>query len=138
MCLDRVLLCGATGEENFHAVLKIIKQHESELWITGLADAYKYLTERRCARLAMDSPSRGRIALHLACSTDRKLYDQPLTIDVTFPDSWARDRLIVTDAHGNSIVARTRAASGEQTRQLRFHAPPIDTTYFIERHVAGS
>jgi len=79
-----------------------------------------------------------RHALHPACSTDRKLYDQPLTIDVTFPDSWAIDRLVVTDAQGNSIAARTRAASGGPTRRLRFHAPPIDTMYFIERHVPGS
>ncbi len=121
----------ASSEENFRAVLDIVKQHESDLWITGLADAYKYLTERRGAKLSLENRGPRRVLLRLTCSTDEELFDQPLSIDVRLPDTWAGDRVLVTNAAGNRL--ETRSESSPAGRLLRFHVPPTDAQYFIEQ-----
>jgi len=121
----------ASSEENFRAVLDIAKEHESDLWIAGLADAYKYLTERRGARLAIENKGPRRAVLALSCSTDAELYDQPLTIDVTLPESWAAERVAVASSEGKA--PHTRKVSTPEGTVLRFDVPPVDAEYTIER-----
>ncbi|HID74464.1 MAG TPA: hypothetical protein EYP56_00530 [Planctomycetaceae bacterium] len=123
----------ASSEENFRAVLEIIKQHESQIWIAGLADAYKYLTERRGAKLSIRSTGSDRVALELSCTTNPELFDHPLTIDVGLPEPWARSHVVVTDVQGNVLAAnRVPTLAGGETL-LRFNVPPTDTTCLIER-----
>ncbi|NOX53444.1 MAG: hypothetical protein GXP27_03200 [Planctomycetes bacterium] len=123
----------ASSEENFRAVLEIIKEHQSQLWIAGLADAYKCLTERRGAKLAIESLGPHRLALKLTCTTNPELFDQPLTLVLSLPTSWLPDRVRVTHSEGESVPVRTVAAAKGRASQLRFDAFPRDTTFFIER-----
>ncbi|MFV2069558.1 MAG: polysaccharide deacetylase family protein, partial [Pirellulales bacterium] len=96
----------ASGEENFRAVLEIVKEHASDLWITGLAHAYKYLTERRGAKLSIKNAGPTRVRLTILCSTDVRFYDHPLTIDLALPKSWANRRVVVTDSKAKPVEAR--------------------------------
>ncbi len=121
----------ASSEEHFLAVLDIVKEHESDLWIAGLADTYKYLTERRGAKLTIENRGPRRAVLGLVCSTVPELYDQPLTIDVTLPESWTHDRVVVADSRGNSVEACKVSTSADPL--LRFRVLPKDAEYTIDR-----
>lgn len=116
----------STSEANFRAALDIAKNHQAELWIAGMADIYKYQTERRGARLSIENN-----ILKLSCSTEPELYDQLLTIDVTPPKSWMTEPVIITNLKGQKIDVRKVTTSDGVV--LRFDVPPIDSTYTIEK-----
>ena len=123
-----------SSEANFRAALDVAKEHQSDLWIAGMADVYKYQTERLGARLALNSVGPRRAALALRCSADPALYDQPLTIDVKIPASWAPEPVAVTDSNAKAIDVRRLPASDGVV--LRFCVPPTDAEYTIERALA--
>jgi len=120
----------SSSEKNFRAVLDIAKEHESKLWIAGMADIYKYQQERRAAKLAFRGESSNRATLQLTCLTEAELYDQPLTVELSVPNSWAAERVTVTDAGGEAIAVR--AATGQQGAVFRFNVAPIDTAYEVK------
>lgn len=120
----------ASSEANFRAVLDIAKEHEDELWIAGMADIHKYQTERRSAKLAIESSSPSRVSLRLACSTSPELFDQPLTIEVGLPESWAPDHVEVKDDKGQALTTHAVQTIGHAV--LRFDVPPRNSRYWIE------
>jgi len=124
-----------SSEANFRAALDVAKEHQSDLWIAGMADIYKYHAERRGASLALKSTTPRRAALALRCSTDPALYDQALTIDVKIPESWAPEHVAVTDSNAKAIDARRVPTSDGVV--LRFSVPPTDADYTIERPRSG-
>jgi len=130
----------ATSLEHFRSVLELVKQHEQSLWITGLADAYKYLTARRGAKLQLTRLATNRLKLALTCATEPTLYDQPLTIELTVPASWAGG-VVVTDAAGRALQSvrqaepdlRAGGTFGSGNRALlRFDVPPRSAEYVVE------
>jgi hypothetical protein len=122
----------STSEEHFRAAMELVKRHESDLWVAGLADVYKYQQERRAARLSVDPVSSSKAAIQLSCGTDPGLYDQPLTIEVSLAPSWLPDQVMVTKGDGSAAVpARTAQTSGKQL--IRFDVAPTDGVYFVER-----
>lgn len=133
--LDRGLWCRmhyhsigeglSSSEANFQAALDIAKQHQDKLWIAGMADIYKYQTERSSAKLMLVKSDAKSLAVQLDCTTDAALYDQPLTIEITPPASWDKNRIAIQDAAGHTCPA-TITASG-----LRFEVPPRDGIFSI-------
>ena len=119
----------STSEEHFRAILDIVKAHEHKLWIAGVADAYKYLQERRASKLEIVNISQSSVKLKLTCLTDSTLYDQPLTLEVTCPRSWSTEKVRVTDAEGN--ILPTRRVSTATGVVLRFDVPPVTASYTI-------
>jgi hypothetical protein len=115
----------ASSEANFRAVLDIVKEHASRLWIAGMADIHKCRAEREASKLEVVSSSPRRVTLRLACASDRKLYDQPLTIEATPPESWRLDRIEIRDQEGKRVA--TRIAD----RRLRFDAAPQQATFTV-------
>jgi hypothetical protein len=93
----------SSSEANFRAVLDIAKEHESALWIAGMADIHKYLMERSGSALSLVTSDPGHLSFKLSCATDPDLYDQPLTIEVEIPKSWPPDQITVT-AHREVVV----------------------------------
>ena len=85
----------SSSEENFRGILDIAKEHESDLWIAGMADIYKYQIQRRRTQLTIANKGPQRVDLTLSCSTDPKLYDQYLTIQVALPPGWAPEEVRV-------------------------------------------
>lgn len=120
----------STSEANFRAVLDIAKEHQAVVWIAGMADIYKYQTERNGSKLALVSSDARRLTFRLSCLTDPELYDQPLTIEVTPPASRPSRRIAVQDAQGQAVAVRTAQAGGQSV--LRFEVAPRDATYTIE------
>ncbi|MCP4782102.1 MAG: polysaccharide deacetylase family protein [Fuerstiella sp.] len=120
-----------TSEANFRAVLDIAKVHQDKLWIAGLADIHKYETERRGAKLAIENRSERRIILKVSCTTELELYDQPLTIDVTLPESWATERVVVTNHNAREMDVRKVSAPAGGV--LRFDVSPTEAEYTIEK-----
>ncbi|MCH7689249.1 MAG: polysaccharide deacetylase family protein [Planctomycetes bacterium] len=121
----------STSEANFRAALDIAKEHQHKLWIAGMADIYKYDTERRGAKLEIENKSQRRIILTLSCTTEPELYDQPLTMDVTLPQSWATERVVVTNHNAKEIDVRKVSTSDGVV--LRFDVRPTDAEYTIEK-----
>jgi hypothetical protein len=119
----------SSSEENFRAALDIAREHEYDLWIAGMADIYKYQTERNAAILTLENNGPGRTDLRLSCSATPELYDQPLTIEVTLPKSWPPGRVRVQNARHEAIATRSHEANGKAA--LRFDVAPRDARYSL-------
>ena len=120
----------SSSEANFRAALDVAKEHESELWIAGMADIHKYQTQRDRAELAIGSKNPLRAVLTLTCSTDPELYDQYLTIQVDLPSGWSPEEVTVKPVESSVVVSTVAAPEGTS---IRFDAPPITAAYIIER-----
>ena len=120
----------STSEAHFRAALDVAKEHEAELWIAGMADIYKYQTERRGATLALEKSRPNGASLRLSCSTKPELYDQPLTIEVTLPKSWLPNHMTVTNAQDKAIA--TRSTQTKDRTLLRFEVAPRNALYSME------
>lgn len=120
----------SSSEAHFRAALDIAKEHEPNLWIAGMADIYKYQTERNAAMLKLHKADRDRLAVEVVCGTDAALFDQPLTLEMTGPPSMDAGRFRVKDAAG--AVLPLRAASVNGAAALRFDVAPRNALYSIE------
>jgi len=120
----------SSSEANFRAVLDIAKEHESAIWIAGVADIHKYQTERNGACLTLVRSEPRHLTFRLSCSSNPELYNQPLTIEVMPPLSWPPNRLAVTSPQDKAIAIRTVQDHGKTV--LRFEAAPRTTVYTIE------
>jgi hypothetical protein len=121
----------STSEDNFRAALDIAKEHEPQLWIAGMADIYKYQTERRAAKLEIRDATDRRVAIELSCETDPNLYNQPLTIEAVLPSSWPPNQVTVT--RGGTAIPTAPADSNSGQEIIRFDAPPAAAVYVIEK-----
>jgi hypothetical protein len=120
----------SSSEANFRAALNVAKEHQSNLWIAGMADIYKYQTERSAAKLTLQQSASKRLTFQLACLTDATLYDQPLTIEAQLPPSLDAGRVKVKDDRGNVVLVR--AARQDGAAILRFDVAPRNAAYAIE------
>ncbi len=119
----------SSSEANFRAVLNIAKKNEAQLWIAGMADIHKYQTERRSARLAIESDGPSRVSLRLSCTTKPELYDQPLTIEVVLPKSWLANRVMVRNREGKAIATQSKQSNGQTL--LYFDVAPRNGLYSV-------
>jgi peptidoglycan/xylan/chitin deacetylase (PgdA/CDA1 family) len=115
----------SSSEANFRAALEIAKQHQDKLWIAGMADIYKYQTERNSAKLTLVKSDAKSLTFQLDCATDATLYDQPLTLEITMPAAMNTSEIIVKDASGKSMPVTTAAP------WLRCVVPPKSTIYSV-------
>ena len=120
----------SSSEANFRAALDVAKEHESELWIAGMADIHKYRTECDRAELAIVSKDPNRAVLTLRCSTDPELYDQHLTIQIALPSGWSPEEVTIRPVEAGVVVPTVAASEGTA---IRFDVPPITAEYIIER-----
>jgi len=118
-----------SSEENFRAAMELIKSYESRLWIAGMADIYKYQTERNASRLSLKGEGRSRAVLRVECLTDARLYNQPLTVELKLPQGWSPDNTTVSDNKSGRLPLRADADGAV----LRFDIPPVTASYLIAR-----
>ena len=116
------------SEANFRAALDVAKEHQSELWIAGMADIHKYQTERNQAKLTIAGQGPDRAAVTLSCSTDPKLYDQDLTIEISLPKGWSPNQVTVTPTDSDRAVPPI-SISGNTA--VRCNVRPITATYIV-------
>lgn len=105
--------------------------HEAELWIAGLADAYKYQQERRASKLLLKSLGPNSAELHLSCAANHELYDQPLTIELSGFGEGPGARVRVIDHESRAVAVHPSRAPGRVA--VRFSAMPRNATYTVER-----
>jgi hypothetical protein len=122
----------AASEANFRAALDVVKGCEPDLWIAGMADIYKYLTERRGATLAIESRRERQAVLILSCSTDTQLFDQALTLRVTLPESWPAEHVTITNSSNFQLKTQTLSIPGGEL--LQFDVPPTDGEFTVTRN----
>lgn len=115
----------SSSEANFRAALDIAKMHQDKLWIAGMADIYKYQTERSSTKLTLVKSDANSLTFQLDCATDAALYDQPLTLEVVPPAA----KVEIKDESGASIATQLIEVGG--ARLLRFDVPPRDAIYSI-------
>jgi hypothetical protein len=120
----------SSSEANFRAALDVAKEHQSQLWIAGMADIHKYQTERNASTLALQQSASNRVTFQLICQTDATLYDQPLTIEAQLQPSLDAGRVKVKDDHGNVVPVRVARQDGAAI--LRFDVAPRNAAYAIE------
>jgi hypothetical protein len=114
----------SSSEAHFRAALDIAQEHQNKLWIAGMADIHKYQTERSSAKLTLVKSDAKSLAFQLDCATDATLYDQPLTLELSPPESWKSAQILLRDAKGQTI----NAAAGH----LRFEVPPRSSSFVIQ------
>jgi peptidoglycan/xylan/chitin deacetylase (PgdA/CDA1 family) len=114
----------SSSEANFRAALDIAKQHQDKLWIAGMADIYKYQTERNSAKLTLVKSDTSSLAFQLDSGTEATLYDQPLTLEFTLPESWRNRQVILQDSK--------REAVKPAGSHLRFEVPPVSSAFVIQ------
>lgn len=117
------------SEENFRATLEIIREHEKEIWVAGMADAYKYQEERKASALELTRKGPGRLVLQLTCGTDGKLYDQPLTLELTLPKGVDPEAVRIHGPGGKFVNLQPVVDAGEAA--VRFNVPPTTADYVI-------
>ena len=119
-----------SSEATFRATLATAKANERHLWIAGMADIYKYQTERQAAKLELHAETPQRVLLKLCCGTDPHLYDQPLTIELVLPTAWPPNKvkIIRAEPHPAEVLA-----AAPNTRTIRLSVPPLTSSYTIER-----
>lgn len=120
----------SSSEANFRAALDVAKEHQSKLWIAGMADIHKYQTERNASKLALQQSGPKRLTFQLTCLADATLYDQPLTIEVLVAQSVDASRLVVKDNGGKTVPSRAAHVNGVSA--LRFNVAPRNALYSIE------
>ena len=120
-----------TSEANLRAALDVAKKHQSELWIAGMADIYKYQTERNASKLRLLEGSPNRLRFEILGQTDIALFDQPLTITVTHPQSPKPSGLRVRDAEGHAVSLRSGRT--ESAAAWCFDVAPRNAVYSIEK-----
>ena len=119
----------AASEANFRAAMELIKQHQPELWIAGMADIHKYQSERAATALSLENVGPTSALLRVACLTDPDLYDQPLTIRLALPEAWRGGQVTVADAPDQALA--TRAVPGSGDAALMLDVPPAEAEYLI-------
>lgn len=119
----------SSTEANFRAAMDIAKQNHADLWIAGMADIHKYLTERDAAKLTLIKSDAQQLSFRLTCATDAALYDQPLTVEMTVPPAWKLPNVVIKNAQGAVISAMPGRLEGADA--LRFDVPPREADYSI-------
>jgi hypothetical protein len=119
----------SSTEANFRAALDIAKQHAADLWIAGMADIYKYQTERNAAKLTLLKSDAQQFGFQVTCATDATLYDQPLTIELVPPAAWNLQKIVVKDTQGSIISIKPCKVDGADA--LCFDVPPRQASYSI-------
>lgn len=119
----------SSSEANFRAALDIAKEHQDKLWIAGMADIHKYLTERGSAKLTRVKSDAKSLTFQLDCSTDATLFDQPLTLEVTLPPGWQAAATTVRSEAGATLPTQLVHSNGGSL--LRFEVPPRRAAYLI-------
>lgn len=122
----------ATSAENFIATMEIVEEFSSKIWVTGLANAFKYQEERSFAKISLKALSPEEALIEVTCLTDPALYDHPLTLEVELPEVWNSDDVSIIRDSG-SRVQLIRESPTKIERVLRFHVPPVTGRYFIHR-----
>ena len=120
----------SSSEANFRAALDIVKAHEDELWVAGMADIHKYQTERINSSLSLVEANDRLLMFRVTCLTNPGLYDQLMTIQVALPRSWPSDQIAVTDSQGSPIAIRKAQQDGQSP--LRFNVAPLSAEYIVE------
>ncbi len=119
----------STSLENFRAELSIVERYRDKLWIAGLADAYKYLWQRRASRVELQRAG-DRLRLAVRTELDAALFDQPLTIEVRLPAGTSAGGVRVTTEDGQPV--RVVAAKANGRPALRFDVRPPGGAFLIE------
>jgi hypothetical protein len=74
---------------NFEALLDYLASVKEDLWIGTAGDIYKYVTERKTARVQHLESADDRIRISLTSDTDPERYDYPLTLLTEVPATWS-------------------------------------------------
>jgi hypothetical protein len=127
----------ATSVDHFVSAMEIVKEFRSDVWVAGLADAFKYQEEWKASTLSAESAAPDEVAIQLNCLSDPELYDQPLTLEVAMPEAWKADEISVSGALGPPVpFVDLRSAGGE--RLLRFDVAPVTGRYLIRHKITRS
>jgi len=73
---------------NFEALLDYLESVKDKLWIGNAGDVYKYVIERKSAKVTVMRSDNEMIQLTLKADTDPELFDYPLTLISEVPDNW--------------------------------------------------
>lgn len=118
----------ATSESNFSEALEVVREFEDDIWITGLADAYKYQTARKFTKLALRRDSEKRLLLSCEVQTDPGLYDEPLTLRVEFQSEHFIDQLFSVRT-GSEIPCLEPSNMGVNGKIALFSIPATSAVY---------
>ncbi len=124
----------AISRGTFQRVLDAIQPRLGDFWQAGIGAIYQYDRERTNSRLWAHAGGPDALELSLTCATDRKLYVQPLTIEVDLPAE--ADTVRVTTETGEAVPSRIENVEGR--RVVRFDASPVDMNCTVRAKGVGA
>lgn len=84
---------------NFEALLDYLESVKDKMWVGNAGDIYKYVIERKMARVDLVKSDAGSIQLNLTSEVEPELFDYPLTLITDVPATWEYCKVI----HGDMV-----------------------------------
>ena len=125
----------ATSVEHFAEAMEVVNEFASEIWVAGLADAFKYQEEWKASRISLESPDLDEVMIRLTCLSDPELYDHPLSLEVVLPETWNSYDVSVSQALGLPVQF-VNQPSERGGHVLRFDVAPVTGCYLVRRRSA--
>jgi hypothetical protein len=73
---------------NFEALLDYLASVKDKLWVGNIGDVYKYVMEKKSARISIIRSDDKSIELNLTSDIDPEFFDYPLTLITDVPTEW--------------------------------------------------
>lgn len=107
------------SEEKFTQLIRMAKAED--LWAAPFGEVFRYCSERITARLEIDLLRRGCIALRLEDGLDDEVFNQALTVELTFPERvWSGFSGVVVESSGDQgdsrVLDMKRTVRGQTVR----------------------
>jgi len=90
----------------FTALMEKLAAHRDRIWVTDHISYHQYLTERKTARVTIQTATPSIITLALSTSADPRRYGYPLTLQTRVPAHWTH--CTITQGTNTTTVAVTR------------------------------
>jgi len=85
---------------NFEALLDYLASVKDKMWVGNTGDIYKYVMERKTAKVNVLKSDEGSIHLNLTSEVEPELFDYPLSLITEVPENWAYCKVIQGDMIG--------------------------------------
>jgi len=119
-----------TSQEHYLELLDYLAAQRDQIWVGTTGALYKYTQERDAVEsVTLADASEAGFALSIQCDESKvrtydrplaELYDEPLTVQVSVPDSWQRFQVV--QGEGEPVVLETVEVDGR--RVARFDVRP--------------
>jgi hypothetical protein len=115
-----------TSKEHFIELLDYLAAHRDQIWVATTGSVFKYTQERDAVdAITLSDATETGFTLAVHCDESKvdtydltlpELYDEPLTVQVSVPDSWKRVQVV--QGEGEPVVTETVDLDGRRCARV--------------------